>query len=459
MSKIAGISIDYTSNIELTATGNSVSLEALKATLTVTNKSVARQISELQKKIPSSPKHAAAIAWKVKELEAQKTHTLYAENEDGSLSLPPGFWYLGDIRGTSHLNTVKPVLLGDERYYQQEIVAELLRYKRSCVVAATGTGKGRLIRDLVLSYVEAGKRVLVCVPSIELLSQTAEVIDSGLVARGHARCGKLGAGKSPKEGSMCVISTIQSAINIVDRFQCVIADELHVIAAESYQRVAAGAVSAEFFHGLTATIDRPDGLTPLIYAWCGPPVYKYPYQKAVKDGFLSPIKYHTRRIHSAARTYPNMHSTKEYIAVHSADGFIAEVAKITNNSLRAGRKTLVLFKASECCEKLAALLGTQAANGNYRKPLEDFKQGKTDLLIGNTSLLSTGLDIPQIAAIIFVAAGTSEILFMQSMGRGTRIAEGKKDCVVVDVVPDHRKFIRQGEVRRRMAIEAGYEVT
>lgn len=458
LKKIDGISIDYTSNIELTATGNSTSLSVLKAMLTIKNKSIEAQLSSMKRIVPRSQRHAMAIHAQMEELKAKEIHTAWAENPDGSLSIPPGYWFLGDIKGSSHLGDVSPVFMEDERYYQKEIVSELLKYKRSSVVAATGVGKSRIIRDLVISHRKAGRRVMVCVPSIELLDQTADTVDSGLAFIGDVRCGRLGDGKKPKDGAMVVLSTIQSAINFVDRFEVVIFDELHVIAAESYQAVAAAAISAQYMHGLTATIDRPDGLTPLIHAWCGPTVYSYPYKKAVEDEFLSPIKYYSRMLTSNARVHKNMHSIKEYIAVHSDKTFIDELESIVQKSLAAGRKTLVLFKASECCDALAARLGISAASGAFRKPLDDFKKGKAQLLIGNVALLSTGWDCPQISSIIYVASGTSEIVFMQSIGRGTRICEGKKDCVVIDVSADHGKYINQGKVRKRIAEMAGYEI-
>jgi len=458
LKKIAGINIDYTSNIELTVKGRPENVEIVKTMLTITNTSIRKQLIDLKKIVPNNQRHGFAINQKIQELLPKEITQMWSENEDGSLSIPPGYWFLGDMSTNQNLSKIQPVFLGDERYYQKDIVTEMLKYKRSCVTSATGTGKSRIIRDLVLSYARVNKRILICVPSIELLDQTASTINEGLESQNLPKCSKLGNGQKPKDGAMVVMSTIQSAINIVDRFDVIIFDELHVVAAESYQAVAAGAVNAEYVHGLTATIERADGLTPLIYAWCGPIVYSYSYKKAIEDGFLSTIKYYPRTVESKARVYKGMHSIKEYIAVHSDKTFIDNLEKMVRKSLDSGRKTLVLFKASECCDALAARLGIAAANGNFRKPLEDFKSGKSQLLIGNVALLSTGLDIIDISSIFFCASGTSEIVFMQSMGRGTRLAPGKKDCIVIDVSADHGKYMHQGKIRTELARLAGYEL-
>jgi len=446
--KIPGVEVVYKSHLELYLKGDADVIGKVKKMLVIENTGVTKQLQQLRTTHPRSPKHAQSIAFRIRELQESQFITPFAEIDDNTLSVPPGYWYLGEMVGKDNLSNIKAVTQGDERYYQKEIVEELLKYKRSSVCAATGIGKSLVLRNLAVSYYLAGKKVLICVPSIELLEQTAKKIDEGLVKYG-AKCGRLGNGKKPKDGSRVVISTIQSAINICDNFDAVCFDEAHTTAAPTYLEVAAGAANAEYMHGLTATINRPDGLTPLIHAWSGPVVYNYDYRKAVKDEYLSPINYFQKM---APGVYPyvsnNVTAITQYIKLHSCPTYINYVAQVVKNSLDAGRKTLVLFKSNECCEALAKVMGCESASGEYRKPLYDFKAGKTNLLIANTILVGTGIDVPDISSIIFCAAGTSEIVFMQSMGRGTRLFPGKKDCIVVDVVPAHHKYIAQGNIRK-----------
>jgi DNA repair protein RadD len=46
--------------------------------------------------------------------------------------------------------------------------------------------------------------------------------------------------------------------------------------------------------------------------------------------------------------------------------------------------------------------------------------------------LSTGFDVPDVDCIIWCRPTKSPVLYVQGMGRGTRIADGKKDCLVLD---------------------------
>lgn len=804
---IEGIASKYYNNLEVYLQGNEDNIKKVAQMLTIQNLAVTKQIQQLKTVSPRSPKHAASIVEKLRELEAQQYYEPFEYVNSTTLSVPSGYWFIGQPTTDYHLSDIKPVFLDDERYYQKDIVENLLKYKRSCAVAATGTGKSMIIRDLCVSYALANKKVLVFVPSIELLEQTAARIDQGLQAVGLPKCGRLGNGKKP-DTQRVVISTIQSAYQICDNFHALIADECflgnekvktdrgvftfeelfamkslpkalsyneetkqfeykeieavskkprkndivkvftnrgkfrstdnhkflttsgwkradnlktgdkiisyeegeskcrkfllspthiqiligsflgggyisqtktlkrlvfthgikqkdyciaklsffnsnyyfiknngysqkpairgatksmemplyitskakkyinenlinhinwlgfaiwimddgtfcfnrnktlvglkihsnafdvqsltlflnqlnkkfnlngkirfnkkfpiicfnsydannikkyietnvnllegmykfdsklpllspnplvyysvvkkiktlntknitsidtscvydiqvkdnhnfllsnshsqsitdmsfvvahncHILSAPSYIQVAMNAASSEYMHGLTATIDRPDNLSGLIYGWSGPVVYKYSYKQAVEDKFLSPIKYYQKTVTTKVHTHQNMNAIKEYIAHHSDDSYLMEVKKVVEQSLEKGRKTLVLFKSNECCEKLAKMLGVEAANGEYRTPLYDFKKD-SQLLIANTVLVGTGIDVPGISSIIYCAAGTSEIIFMQSMGRGTRLFPGKEDCIVVDMIPATSKYIGQGYIRKRM---------
>jgi DNA repair protein RadD len=46
--------------------------------------------------------------------------------------------------------------------------------------------------------------------------------------------------------------------------------------------------------------------------------------------------------------------------------------------------------------------------------------------------LSTGFDVPDVDCIIWCRPTQSPVLYVQGMGRGTRIADGKTDCLVLD---------------------------
>lgn len=69
-----------------------------------------------------------------------------------------------------------------------------------------------------------------------------------------------------------------------------------------------------------------------------------------------------------------------------------------------------------------------------REWLEDtFAAGKLPVLT-NCMLLTEGVDIPAIDAIIMARPTKSSLLYTQIIGRGLRTAPGKQDCLIIDVV-------------------------
>jgi superfamily II DNA or RNA helicase len=448
-SHIPGLFGHYRSPIELIVTGGREAISSCKERLTIQNLSAAKELSGLQSKHAFSVKHQQQMLERIEELKGKITIECFAEIEEDTLSIPPGFWFMCE-HVTGHENSTKPVFYGEERYYQKDTVTELLNYKRACATLVTGAGKSKIIRSLVASLVAEGHRVCVCVPSLELLTQTYAAIKEN----SHFTISMLGGGKVPTLGCQVLVSTAQSALNEIDKYDALICDELHLWGAESFNAVMAGAMNASHTYGLTGTLIRADGLVGLIHAFTGKAVYNYTFKDGVKDGFLSPVNYIQKFVNITTFANANAHKVKKYIKIHSDEAYIAFVADLVGSSLKKNRPTLVLFKTLEPARKLADLLGVEVASGEYRNPFYKFKKQETELLIGTTSLLSTGLDCPRISTIIFCASGTSEVIFRQSIGRGTRISPGKKDCIVVDVIPkDGGEFERQSSQRRKMAKE------
>ena len=64
--------------------------------------------------------------------------------------------------------------------------------------------------------------------------------------------------------------------------------------------------------------------------------------------------------------------------------------------------------------------------------IDDFRTGRIRVLF-NVMLLTEGFDLPEIDCILIARPTKSPLLLTQMIGRGTRRAEGKKDCMVIDV--------------------------
>ena len=73
------------------------------------------------------------------------------------------------------------------------------------------------------------------------------------------------------------------------------------------------------------------------------------------------------------------------------------------------------------------------------KTIADFKSGKLQCLI-NVNVLTTGFDYPGVDCVCLVRATASCGLYIQCIGRGTRVAEGKENCLILDYGSNVERF-------------------
>jgi superfamily II DNA/RNA helicase len=105
------------------------------------------------------------------------------------------------------------------------------------------------------------------------------------------------------------------------------------------------------------------------------------------------------------------------------------------------RPTLVFAASVEHAQQLASLFcqagcSAVAVSGHLRpSPREgiyaDWRAGHIQIVC-NCRLLTEGFDFPAIAALAIARPTRSPGLYVQMLGRGTRTAPGKRDCLVID---------------------------
>ena len=103
------------------------------------------------------------------------------------------------------------------------------------------------------------------------------------------------------------------------------------------------------------------------------------------------------------------------------------------------RKTLVFTPDVGSAQAIASALRSlnfeaEAVWGNdpdRERKIRQLHSGKTQILV-NCALLTEGFDCQDIAAVVLCRPTKSRPLYAQMVGRGTRIAQGKDNCLIVD---------------------------
>ena len=72
------------------------------------------------------------------------------------------------------------------------------------------------------------------------------------------------------------------------------------------------------------------------------------------------------------------------------------------------------------------------------------------IIIAISKIFSTGINIKNLHYIIFAGGGKAKIKIIQSIGRGLRLHNGKKDLIIIDIMDQLTYGIKHGEHRKTL---------
>lgn len=331
------------------------------------------------------------------------------------------------------------------RPYQQEAKDAIFEQwdsgvKKTLLVLPTGCGKTIVFAKVTEDCVRKGDRVLILAHREELLKQAANKIhkSTGLgcaVEKAEQSC--RGSWFRIVVGS---VQTLMSAKRLSqfseNYFDTIIIDEAHHCISDSYQRVLQHFPEANVL-GVTATPDRGDMRN--LGQYFESLAYEYTLPKAIKEGYLSPIK---------ALTIP-LKIDMSGVSVQAGDFKTSDVGTALDPYLESiaqemekycrDKKTVVFLPLVKTSQKFRDLLnehGFQAAevNGNSDERsqiLQDFENGKYNVLC-NSMLLTEGWDCPSVDCIVVLRPTKVRSLYCQMVGRGTRLSPEKDHLLLLD---------------------------
>ena len=312
--------------------------------------------------------------------------------------------------------------------------------RRTLLVLPTRCGKTIVFAKTAEECVRRGDRVLIMAHRGELLDQAADKIGkaTGLAcATEKAEQSCLGSWFRITVGSVQTLMREKRLNQFpADYFNTIIIDEAHHSLSDSYQRVLEHFSDAHVL-GVTATPDRGDMRN--LGDYFESLAYQYTLPKAIKEGYLSPIK---------ALTLP-LKLDLSGVGVQAGDLKNGDIAtaldpylyQITEEMVNycADRKTVVFLPLVKTSQKFRDILnekGFKAAevNGDSKdraEVLEAFDRGDYNVLC-NSMLLTEGWDCPSVDCIVVLRPTKIRSLYSQMVGRGTRLHPGKDHLLLLD---------------------------
>ena len=331
------------------------------------------------------------------------------------------------------------------RPYQQEAKEAVFEQwengtRRTLLVLPTGCGKTIVFAKITEDCVRHGDRVLILAHRGELLEQAADKI--------HKATG-LGCAVEKAEESCqgswfrIVVGSVQTMMREkrlgrfpADYFNTIIIDEAHHCISDSYQRVLQHFPEVHVL-GVTATPDRGDMRN--LGQYFETLAYEYTLPKAIKEGYLCPIK---------ALTIP-LKIDMSSVSVQAGDFKAGDISTALDPYLERiaqemkkycqDKKTVVFLPLVKTSQKFRDILndhGFLAAevNGDSQdrsEILEAFEKGKYNVLC-NSMLLTEGWDCPSVDCVVVLRPTKVRSLYCQMVGRGTRLSPGKDHLLLLD---------------------------
>ncbi|MGB1973882.1 MAG: DEAD/DEAH box helicase [Vibrio toranzoniae] len=350
------------------------------------------------------------------------------------------------------------------RPYQADSVKSVIHYFRkhqtpAVLVLPTGAGKSLVIAELARL---AKGRVLVLAHVKELVEQNHEKYE-GYGLKGSIFSAGLGRKETDQQ---VVFASVQSVVRNLDsfsnQFSLLVIDECHRVPDEknsSYQKVITHLRennSGIKVLGLTATPYRL-GMgwiyqyhtrgqvrsdEPRFFRDC---IFELPIRYLLDEGFLTPARMIDAPVLSYDFSQLKPASTGRYKEAE-LDMVIEQSKRATPQivdqiiHLAQDKLGIMVFAATvrHAQEILGLLPEGEASIVIGDTPtlerdqiINDFKERRIKFLV-NVSVLTTGFDAPHVDLIAILRPTESISLYQQIVGRGLRLAPGKKECLVLD---------------------------
>jgi superfamily II DNA or RNA helicase/predicted house-cleaning noncanonical NTP pyrophosphatase (MazG superfamily)/HKD family nuclease len=345
---------------------------------------------------------------------------------------------------------------------QEEALNQLADFRmlgitKAAIIAATGVGKTYLA---AFDFKQSRSRKVLFIAHRENILIAAR--ESFRRVMGNASLGSvLGGGKSwvNKDGSIFAMIQTLSRDEVLnkfspDAFEYVVVDEFHHGEAASYRKVI-DYFRPAFFLGLTATPERMDGRDVL--ALCDYNIaFEVRLMEAVDRGWLIPFQYYAiyDETDYSQITWKGTHYDElELSSALENDTRTSIIASNLKKFLPSGSKTKALAFCSSVshahytAKMLSKVHGIPAVSltgedsENQRAHAISRLRNQRDPLqvICTVDLFNEGIDIPDLTHVLLIRPTQSFTVFLQQLGRGLRLSEGKEFLVVIDFVGNFRK--------------------
>jgi superfamily II DNA or RNA helicase len=242
-----------------------------------------------------------------------------------------------------------------------------------------------------------------------------------------------------------------------DSIGLLVVDEAHHIGAPAFSQFMFK-ICPKFTLGLTATPERKDGLTRLLYWFLGPEFFRIERTNQGTTQVVT-LRYTDEAFKEAppVTRFGKLNMAGMINIVTELEARNALIVKTVNEALGNNRRVLVLSDRREHCFVLQKMIGSKAKlyiGGMKEADLEE--SSKSPVVVATFQLAHEGLDIPVLDTVILT---TPKSDIKQSIGRIMRETAGKlNNPLIYDVADQWSVFFSMYAKRLRVYREGGFEI-
>jgi superfamily II DNA or RNA helicase len=329
------------------------------------------------------------------------------------------------------------------------------RYK-NLIVAATGIGKTIISAFDFARFYQSNPEA-----KFLFIAHREEILKQALGAfRGvlkNKNFGELWVGGHQPSSYKHLFASIMSLNNQIDSlklskdyFDYIVIDEVHHIAANSYRAVLAH-FQPQILLGLTATPERHDGVD-ILSDFCNVIAAEIRLPEAINQRHLSPFQYFgidddtdLSRITWSKGGYDLAELTKVYThndqrvfrILQSLDEIITDISMMRALAFCVSRDHAKFMEQKFRLKGIKCGILTRDNTKDREIQQQRLKSREINILFV-VDIFNEGVDIPELDTLLFLRPTESLTIFLQQLGRGLRLTDGKECCTILDFVGNSR---------------------
>jgi DNA repair protein RadD len=358
---------------------------------------------------------------------------------------PPGAGPGGAALGEALVPPTPPTLWPYQVAALEQLDAAFAAGRRApLLVLPTGAGKTVIAAEMIRRTVATSGRVLFLAPRRELVAQTSEKLDAvgvehGVILSGADERAGLAAAVQVASVDTLVSRVLRREMLALPACDLVLVDEAH-LSITNIRRELLECWPAARRVGLTATPTRKDGhALGLLYDAIIEPATT---ATLVTQGYLAKARYFSWPTPdlTGVRTCAGDYNLADLELLLNKTPLLADVVA-TWLQHAPDRRTVVYCVSIAHAVALAEAfrreqIAAEHVDAGTPAPTRAatfarFRAGTTQVLT-NCFLAAYGFDLPALSCVVLARPTRSLMLYLQMLGRGLRIADDKRDCLVLD---------------------------